>query len=181
MFRFCNGKNRFVIVIPRLDVALKFPKIYLFRFLRSSVIHLKAGNWKRMWRLDLENGELKWLLFKGLLDNWNEFRACHSPRRVPLFQTTYLSIFGIVNFQRAGIDIPELTDLWMIFCSICTDTEEAALWKDIHHFSESGNFCLSRGTLKIRDYGSAKTREAIDILGEGFFDRANAVLQKSLN
>jgi hypothetical protein len=158
-----HGRARFVFIFPRLKIVLKIPKIYVIQFVQSAIFSLKHKRFLVYWRYSVEQGEHKWLLFNGFLENIGEFLFFRK-RKYPVLLKTYFSLFGLLNIQKLGKKLPDTIDIWHVFNRVGTNEEVDALWKDAHHFSENGNFFWEDERLQMNDYGSKKCHHVLDTL-----------------
>jgi hypothetical protein len=151
-----KGTSRFVLLFSFIpSLAVKLPRI-----------HLKAGietlvrNWRETFRKETWEYEVwwspTWCLFKGLLDNWKEYRFYRKTKH-QFLQTTYFSFLGIVNLQKRG---QKLNCDYRPFWRNIYDATGGEAMNDGHHFSETDNFCVDHG-VKILDYGSPITQRII--------------------
>lgn len=175
-----RGMNRFVLLMPNLGMVLKFPRILWRDFFSACWYYLKTGNIEEMFgelEFPVEVSEIKFTLCKGFHDNWKEFEFSLRERNGNL-ETTYFSLFGILNLQQASGSSTDF-DVWSVLRKTGTDEEKDALQKDIHHFSNPENFSLTKeGKIKLRDYGSKKTQKVLKTLNKDFFARAEKSIKK---
>jgi len=95
-------------------------------------------------------------LFKGIRDNWNEFRFYRKTRH-RFLQPTHFSLFGLVNIQDRGEPLHlQVSVFWKWMCDVTLGQAH----QDGHHFANPNNFCFNNG-LRILDYGSKRTQACI--------------------
>lgn len=109
-------------------------------------------------------------LLAGIMANLQEFYFslfCHND----FAMTTYFSFFGLFNIQKKGdkIDFWSSDDLWNYVCKNSVYCNQP--YCDSHVFTNVDNFCISKGKLKICDYGSRNVREFLNINGDRLFSR----------
>lgn len=160
-----KGNNRIVVCIGFLGIALKFPRIRLRQGLKCLVDDILGHNNKlrREWDFAVNSkGSIMSFLFRGIRDNWSEYRF-YKEIRHPLLQPTYFSLLGLVNVQRASslYDI----DLFYQFYEIIGEK----VFEDSHHFHNPRNFSFEGGRLRIHDYGNPRTQKLIREHGEQIF------------
>lgn len=166
-----KGENRIVLVVG--CVVVKTARIRIVKAWKHVCQCLQEGDIEL-----LKLGLFKWpvgsifqtpkrYLFKGIVNNWREFRF-YGKTRHPFLQPTCFSVFGLLNIQRAGkVCILKPHDLW---CQLYEITGGATI-KDIHHFGNPDNFCFQNGNLNILDYGGLKTQEIIKEHGEKIIEQ----------
>lgn len=172
--QFKKGADRFVVILPFLRIAIKFPRIHFARVTRLLYRIIKnSGKWKRLrtnWSWSIETHEgFKWLLFRGIVANWGEFLFYWQTRN-PFVQPTYISLFGLLNIQR--VDEPCLLQGKDLLIQLFKLTNGQVL-SDLHHFANPHNFCLSHGKLRMLDYGSRKCRKVIARHGANIVEHFN--------
>ena len=171
--KIAKGESRLVVILPELGIVIKFSIIHLVIGLRVFCDDLsRKGNrlHDELFRYTIEMyGSLKRLLFKGIVDNWREWRFYQRTRH-PFCQPTYLSLFGLLNIQRFArpCTIQEI-DLW---CQL-HELTKGAVFKDSHHFTNPDNFCLNGEGLRILDYGGLKTQEVVREFGDEILQHFN--------
>jgi hypothetical protein len=109
-------------------------------------------------------------MFKGLIDNWQEYLFYRETRHV-FIQPTYFSFFGLVNIQKYGY--PEKIRYDALLRHFCEIVDSQILVNDGHHFADWRNFSFESGKIKILDYGSLKTRAIIAEHGEKIYTTFN--------
>jgi len=156
-----RGKNRFVIVFPKLGIAVKLPLVHAIRAARDFLTYGFKPPFPGEY-----NKSLTEHLFKGMGDNWREF-TYYLRTRHPFLHETYFSLFGLFNIQRAGVPCGRsMQELWTEIDSLTSGDAFA----DAHHFANVSNFCHVGDHLKIIDYGHPKTQEIIDKYGSKLYD-----------
>lgn len=166
MVKIVQGRSRIVILLPKLGVVIKFPIIHFVVALRVFLDDLlENGKLLRdeLFRYTVETyGSLKQLLFKGVVDNWREWRFFRRTRHA-FCQPTYFSFFGLVNIQRFTYSLhAQKIDPWLQLHALTN----GAVFKDPHHFGNPNNFCLHDGMLMILDYGEPITQEIVLEFGD---------------
>lgn len=166
-----TGETRIVVLLPLLGLAIKFPKIHPFKAFGLFRQLMKRDNrWellRKYWKFPPRAvGAFKYLLTRGILCNWQEFKF-YSQTRNPLLHPTYFSLFGLLNIQAIGQPCGlKDVDLW---CQLYELTE-GKVFEDSHCFANPRNFCLSSGKLKITDYGSEGSQNVILAYGQKIYD-----------
>lgn len=172
-----TGHNRKVIIMG--PIAIKMPRIYLREALKRMKKHFCKRELLFYLRIPFGShiGGFQCLVFKGIIDNLEEFffsyRYCQT--RLPL--PTLLSVFGLLNIQkRAGRSLPH---------DICVDEQLYALTNEdpliaAHAFGDRGNFCVINGHLRIMDYASPEPRQVIVKYGEIIFNRFDVSRRASI-
>jgi hypothetical protein len=153
-----KGENRIVVLLPALNLALKFPRIRLWLALKwAREIFKTPEHWEHYLGQTVHHYGIKRCLFKGIADNWNERRFYHKTGHAFL-QPTHCSLFGLCNLQRYGQPVNHEKQSFWINLQEISDYEVTA---DGHHFYEPANFCLEDGKLRILDYAETRTQEVI--------------------
>ncbi len=136
-----KGFNRFVFVFPSLGFVVKFPRIYLWWFLRNFGKCFFKGQWRwigRQFSFPIEAyGSWKRGIFKGIIDNWREFQFYQRTKHI-VIEPTYFSLFGFINVQRYGES--EKIALGVMWGSFIQIIGEEAVWRDNHHLINSRIF-----------------------------------------
>ena len=171
-----KGQQRIVLVLPRLNIVIKFPIIYLNAAVANSfylfrdVIRIRdkeaiKERLKIEFLATLDSSMITSILgslFGGILVNWKEFKFYWKTKN-SLLQPTYFSFLGIFNIQRYGkLCQSRPVDLW---CQLRKLTNNE-VFKDSHHFDNPNNFCVDNGRLKMLDYGNNKCQLVIMLYGE---------------
>jgi hypothetical protein len=160
-----RGTTRTVILFE--SVAVKLPRIQLVRAFRLLNQHRKAGRLLECLRLNAACFHSpQHLMFKGILDNWQEFRF-YQRTRSAFLMPTYLSLLGFMNIQKSGKMPASITEnaLW----GQLRDITKAACWADSHAFSNPNNFCVEDGHLKMVDYAGVRAQNVIERYGDRIF------------
>lgn len=165
-----KGKDRIVVVIPRLGIVVKLPRIKIYSALRITffsrgglVSVIKRNLSYDVWCLS----GYRSLFFKSILINWYEFWFYQTTKN-PLLQPTYFSLFGLLNIQKIGLRTFSLGCGGMYrYLEPYLDLRDIQyLEKDGHHFFNSHNFCLTEGgLLRMVDYGDEQTMSVISKVG----------------
>ncbi len=179
--QFKKGSDRFVFVFPRLGLVVKFPRIYIWIAVKTFFRYIHKKGFipyiKKWFNYDIRAiGGFKRLVYKGVHDNWHEYKYYSATKHVFL-QPTYFSLFGFLNVQKYGEYQKMPFDFLLKHFMDITNGEA---FNDNHHFASSRNFCFENGKIKITDYGSSRTQEVITKWGEKIvadFD-INKVLKK---
>lgn len=168
-----KGTSRIVFIFPRLGFVVKVARIYPrkgFRAIWPYIWTKKRTPYLReavfSWTEDYL-GSFRFWLFRGLRDNWMERSFYKSSPCRDFLQPTVFSLLGLANIQfYGGVFSEELFDscLWGQILSL----SECEVMDDDHHFSESRNFCVVDGSLRMVDYGSWPTRKLLLRWGEVF-------------
>lgn len=158
------GSNRVVVDLIKLGFVVKLPIVRGILLAQSLYVLLKKSSFIPFWRwvcYPMDSCGLcgiKRLAFKGFADNWREFAFSRFERH-PFAQTTYFSLFGLVNVQKRGD--PLGMDYWDFRRQVERLIGQKLFYSDPHHFASMQNFCLHDGRLRMVDYGSPKTRKVI--------------------
>ncbi len=154
------GGNRVVVVLA--GVAFKFPRIRLAGAWDTLKSHWRHKSFGREFEYTVyQVFSLKWLLFKGVVDNWKEYRFYRETRH-PFLQPTYISLLGLVNIQKAGQPLGAAgKDIWHQFFELT----DGAVVSDGHHFENPDNFSLTEDGLRILDYGGRDTQNLVREFG----------------
>jgi len=165
-----RGYDRLVILIPSLQIALKFPRIYLRKALPNIKRMLTSKKWlyKEIFEWNIYSfATLKQWLFKGMVENWYEY-SFYIRTRHPFCVPTYFSFLGLLNIQRlASISQFKTTDLW---CQLQELADMILISKGSHHLTEPANFTFENNRLQIFDYGNQKVQEVIIQYGQKILD-----------
>ncbi|MEI6836011.1 MAG: hypothetical protein WCK59_04220 [Candidatus Falkowbacteria bacterium] len=112
---------------------------------------------------------IKYLMFSGIMANWNEYLFYRETKNLFVLPT-YLSIFGLINFQKRGKEIyfwnsDEIREY------ICINSvDEDQIFCDSHTFAKKENFCLDGDKLKMLDYGSRHVHNFLRLNGDKLFN-----------
>lgn len=153
-----KGQDRFVLVLPKLGIAVKFPKIRLLNALSTIFNRIRSGRLKLLlWTCSKWAPESQFvisgMLLRGIVANQRERRLWKRTHN-PFLQPTFFSLFGLFNIQQYGKPyLGHNTDLWVQVRKI---THEDA-YRDAHQFSEPSNYCVVDGKLRILDYGGRES------------------------
>jgi len=155
-----KGTSRFILIVSSFSrVVFKIPRIRLWYGLGMIIAERKKWNQKETWD-ERVWWSIGWCLYKGILDNWREYRFYRKSKHLFL-QPTIFSLFGLINIQKRG-DVVQC-DKVKFWCCVSKATNGEAC-DDGHHFSEIHNFCLNGG-IKVLDYGSPKTQALVKKYG----------------
>ena len=163
-----KGNDRFVVLIPCLGIAVKFPYIRICNTLEILFQNAEPKLWgvlKTYCELPMFASGVrgfKRMLFNGLVANWCEFWFYQTTRH-PFLQPTYFSFFGLFNIQRLGVASKiKKDDLWRKLMALTNGN----IIDDFHHFDNPENFCSKDGRLRILDYGDPICRKIILAYGQ---------------
>ena len=167
------GTTRAVLLLPSLGVAVKFPRIkffscirffWLFRHDRYLWVPFFTGHTH-------EAMSLRWRLFRGIQQNWVEYRFYRQTRN-PFAWPTHFSLLGLINVQTLGLPAG-VTPIQMWY--VVTETlSEGDRW-DPHTFGNPENFCRdSEGKVYLLDYGSEESRYILSKYGTELQERLRA-------
>lgn len=164
-----KGKTRIVIIAG--EIAVKFPRFSPKKALKSSLYYFERGT-KHIIRF------LKWRLkiifLEGIICNFREFlfyRSC----KMPILSPTYFSLFGLMNFQKAGKSLEmEPVDFWLQVVKL-TGKE---LGDDCHTFSEPDNFIVINGKPRIVDYATPETQKVLKLYGDNIFNKLDLTFKR---
>ena len=110
-------------------------------------------------------GSPRRLLLRGITENWREF-ILYCQCRSPFLMPTYLSLFGLLNIQKAGcILTDDDVDPW----SQLFEITNGGILDDRHTFEATGNFCIENGKLRIVDYGSIRAHRVLRQYGNKIY------------
>lgn len=163
-----RGANRIVFLFLLFGFVIKLPRIRVKSFIAETCRIMKQRQWEYLWKIRTapvdRHFSFKWYLFKGVVENWREYKFYISTRHVFLWKTTF-SFFGFINIQPLG-EQPKYTrtEIWEILCSIAGND----LFVDCHHFNNANNFCTKNGKLRILDYSSKDVQMIIVKYGDKF-------------
>ena len=159
-----RGHTRTVIIFE--NFVVKLPRIHFRRALGSLWRSFRGGYLSKCLKYDIEvYSSPRRLLFRGILENWREFRFYHRSRSRFLVPT-YFSLFGMLNIQKRG-NRTKIKDV-NLWCQLCEMTNNE-VWADGHTFSNANNFCDDDGKLMMVDYGNARIHDVLDKYGDKIF------------
>lgn len=172
-----KGRDRVVLLLPKIGIVLKFPIVHLLTAAR--LLRRYLGEDRHHWRhnvhlefqipIDHMMSGIKGALFRGVVASWREFRL-HQTTRHAFLQPTYISLLGLVNVQKYGEPYGgDYRALWTQMLNIT----EAAVWADNHHFSNPDNFCVYKGKLRMLDYGNPKGYPVVLQYGDRILEAFN--------
>lgn len=155
-----KGTSRLVIISSLFPgLVIKIPIIRLKDGIGTLISERKRWLEKETWD-ERPYWGIGWCLYKGILDNWREYRFYRNSRHAFL-QATYFSLLGIINVQKRGRVIQ--CDIDKFWCCIY-DATDGEVTNDAHHFKEAGNFCLD-GWVRLLDYGDHRTHVIVEKYG----------------
>lgn len=161
-----KGTWRIAILIPKLNIAIKLPRIYLKTAYKMALSRIKYKGFSRlMWKEIFEFGvyspeTILARLFKGIAENFGEFVFYLSTRHVFLLPT-YFSVFGLINVQKLAIE-PKINDRDLLY-QMATLTYDKA---NGHHYRNPANFSYQNGKLQILDYGDPRVQRVVKEFGK---------------
>src|ERR1035437_6041153 len=134
-----RGSWRIVVLIPKLGVAIKFPKIRIDTVTTEIKWMVKEKRWKFLWLFCTDQANrpmsMQWWFLHGIMTNWSEYRFWRKTKNLFLWPTRF-SFFGLFNIQRLGKQVLlSNEDVWEKFTNI---TEEVCI--DKHCFRNRDNF-----------------------------------------
>lgn len=164
------GTLRIAVLIPLLNLVIKFPVIRFKMLGKQLGHHLKRKSWEsfRQEMLDTPTNYLFGLrgcLLAGLNANWREYRF-YKQTHNPFVWPTHFSFFGIINIQKIGKKCGYTTiEVWKTLYRIAGND----LFQDNHCFANSENFCVSSDDkLRLLDYSSEGSQKVVLQYGEQF-------------
>ena len=151
------GNKRWVIVIGNW-IVVKLPKIHLLTALRVFWRIITEGRpFLHFRKYDYTmSGAIQNFLLAGLVENWKEFvywKKFHFNWLAP----TYLSLYGFVNFQKAGEEMSLEKD-GVFWCQISECFGNEVYKGDEHVFAEDKNYVLIDDKVCLVDYGNFRNR-----------------------
>jgi len=153
-----KGENRIVLILPAFNLVLKFPRADFkaaLNWIKWAIFNPK--HWRHYLGGTVYHPGPKRYLFKGLVDNWKEYRFYRRTKH-PFLQPTYCSFFGLCNVQRYGQPVnQDKLSFWVNL----QDISDYEVTHDGHHFSNPDNFCLENDQFKILDYAEPRTQKVI--------------------
>lgn len=172
-----RGSWRTVVLIPKLGIAVKFPKIRIDSVVKEIKWMVKEKRWKLLWWFCTDKAKepmlMKGLLLHGIMTNQSEYRFWRKTKNRFLWPTRF-SFFGFFNIQRLGKQVLlSNEDVWEKLTNI---TAEVCI--DKHCFRNRDNFTLTKdGKLRLLDYGSIKSQKVVTKHGDTFAN-INGLLEK---
>lgn len=165
-----HGSYRTVLVIPSAHLAIKVPRVRVREFVSNVRYHVRGfregkGSWRVFWQYTFLKGVDTYCtgqraLFKGVVDNWREWRFW-SETRHPVLAPTY-GWFGI-SVQRTVDPIEIVAES---FFARMLEIVGEDVFDDIHHFANPGNFGSLNGRLVAVDYASPGVQQLLLRCGE---------------
>lgn len=165
--RLKQGNTRYVIILKK--IVIKLPRIKLLSFIKSCVHNAKHGNLIKSFKFS-SSALLspRALLFKGIIDNFNEYRL-YKKLHHKLLMPTYFSLFGLLNLQKRGEVVSEDVHSFKKLY----EATNGEIFKDSHAFDNPENFCLDQGIFKMVDYGSERVAEVLSNYADSIFKSFN--------
>ncbi|KKT13337.1 MAG: hypothetical protein UV95_C0002G0021 [Candidatus Falkowbacteria bacterium GW2011_GWF2_43_32] len=107
-------------------------------------------------------------LLSGIMANLQE-RQFYKKTKNVFVMPTYFSLFGFLNIQKRGeqIDFWDSIDVWYYIHDNSQNHHQP--FCDGHTLSETDNFCLDNGHLKMVDYGSRSLEPFLEKNGEKLY------------
>ena len=167
---FAKGRDRMVVIIPKIGVAIKIAFIHFIMVVRQILSFSLSGDWeyiKKLWDRELEErGGFRNSLFGGIHANWSErkfYRETHNH----FVQPTYFSFLGLINIQKCGKmctveDGDELMAFWTELRMITKDE----VYVDPHHFQNPLNYCMHDTHVRMTDYGNTAVQQVLKVYGD---------------
>lgn len=173
-----TGSNRVVLDFFRLGFVFKFPIVHLKMFFQTVWFLVFEARICREWfgevwglfsrPTDFMGAPcLRMMFFKGIVHNWREFWF-YLVERPAYAQSTYFSLFGLMNIQKKGILLR--MEYGEFKKSIIHLIGEKAYYSDGHHFRNTDNFSVENGKLKFLDYGGLGTQKIIREYGAHLYN-----------
>jgi hypothetical protein len=162
-----KGSSRIVLVFTK--VVVKIPRVYFRRAFKAMYNSIVRGFFFKSMRNGVYvHSSPRKFLFRGFVENWNEFIYYYKSKLV-ILQPTYFSLFGIFNIQEVGEKLETNVDLW----NQLYDVTDGMVVKDGHAFRNTDNFCKKDGYIKMIDYGSERTIQVLKKYGDEIFQQLN--------
>lgn len=160
-----KGKTRIAVIFE--NFVVKLPRIYFRQAFKKIWKSFRSGDLAKCLGYGLEvYGSPKRLLFRGVWENWGEFRF-YRLSRSRFLMPTYFSLFGMLNIQKRGNKKAKIEDV-NLWCQLCEMTNNE-VWADGHTFSNANNFCDDDGKLVMVDYGNARIHDVLNKYGDKIF------------
>ncbi len=165
MFIACHvGGSRIVLVLPFLGIAIKFPRVRLVNMARLMWSKfegkpLRVGFRRALlslFRYDVDTlWAPKWLLFKGFVDNWREWRFSGEFHH-PVVARTHLFLGVTVQVYAKPLSFcaEEMGKDGLGFARRFLPIIGDEIARDAHHFENPQNFGVMDGHLVVVDYAS---------------------------
>jgi hypothetical protein len=156
------GDYRYVLVFQ--NFVVKFPRIYLLNAIKNVWIQIKRRQLRwylKKFKYGSSFSVLR-MLFKGILDNWQEclfYKKTHYGFLMP----TYYSFFGLVNIQARGQSWDQ-EDLH--YRNLLSEITNDDVYDDAHGFLHANNYGFHFGRLKMFDYGGRRVIKVITKYGK---------------
>lgn len=163
--------SNFVIKLPRIYWGLIFGTMWREMNGGDLMYHLKTYRVKH-------HNTIPNYLFSGIVENWAEFLFYKRNKSFRLLAPTHFSFFGLLNVQQFCEPLMlRDDDLWSQLVRITDD----AVIKDGHAFASSKNFGTYNGEIRMVDYGSKGTREALSECADKIFHNFNFSYRRNQN
>lgn len=156
------GTSRTVLLLPYLNIAIKFPRIRLWRACEEIIYWAWRKEWSQLWEFfhyDYEQHGFIHYVGKGFIDNIVE-RRFYRETKNSLVWPSLFSLFGAINIQRLGnVPLDESHELGsQLFRRIYKIAGSEAI-RDGHALANAHNFCLDTdGKYFLVDYASKTTQ-----------------------
>ncbi len=152
------GCTRFVLVFS--TIAVKIPRIPIFRFIKRLFVHSKEGNINQKIEEFHINGRfiLRYFLI-GFIVNYREYKYFQRNRNEKgLVPVRYL-LFGCIEIQKKGRKVPESNEKWQKLISLYKENKVT----DLDTFKIS-NYSLVDDNVCMHDYGNVLTMHTLDTI-----------------
>lgn len=171
-----KGTSRAVLVIPGLGICLKFARVKIWAAVWSTGRDLFRGRFWLAWRYwkypTRSSVGARRLVFRGILDNWREWRF--SARLAhPVLARTYLTL-GIVNVQEAAGENPLPMDPHYRRFQNIVGWRTINDSDDLHAFSQR-NFGVRDGKAVVVDYASLAMQKVLAEYGDRIHNELDLV------
>lgn len=171
-YRFHIGDTRAVLALPSWSIVIKVPRPRLDRMRRylekevEGESYLDRARWLvrafRKYNVDVLWSP-QWVFFKGLVDNWREWRFSQTFPH-PVIAKTYASI-GIINVQAYAhpfaFEVPQSLEGIVAFAQRFIPIIGMDIHRDSHHFENPNNFGVIDGHFVTVDYASPRVQSVL--------------------
>lgn len=155
-------ESRFVVLVPRLGISIKLPRIHTREILTELKILIRRKQWRELciflFSSVYQTNSLSNLLFRGVLANQSEFEFYYETRN-PFVWPTYYSLWGILNIQGIGRNIERAEMIEVFKIVIETSGDEIEDW---HIFVNEENYRLSsEGKIYLAHYATQNCQHVL--------------------
>jgi hypothetical protein len=175
-----TGKDRIVIVFPRLGFVLKVARLNnlksnrLFKDVTDAYFCIKTTSIKE--RLLNVSGILEHFYARGIYANLREKRGWKKTKN-PFLMPTFFSFFGFVNimpYAKRVITWTEFDDLDIL---MQISYYSGFIWQvSPHTFTKADNFCIDEfDKVKMIDYGFRDSDKFIIRCGQTLYESLNPI------